>query len=194
MEYCFDNPFETEFDQAQLLHKLVGHRFVYTYDKNQKGEITKKGSWHELIHFEWKRTDGAGLRSFISCQMRELYDKHKIKLEHEFIQTDPTHDREASLCLQKQIRSISERMVCLKMTNHKDRIMKEAMQLFYAVDIPENPRILSLTVNPRKRCLEELIDNTFSELQSLLTSNKVELLESLLTTKRGELLEKLNNM
>lgn len=179
MEYCFDNEFETVFDQAQLLYKLVGHRFIYTFDRSSKGELTKKGNWYELVHREWKRTDGAALRLFISHQMRELYEEERIQLEYEFTQIDPLADHEASLLLANKIQSISKRMIGLQMAHHKSRIMKEAMNLFHASNVPDNPRILCLTADSKKRGFEELIENTFSELESLLTSKRIELLEKL---------------
>ena len=179
MEYCFDNEFESVFDQAQLLYKLVGHRFVYVHDRSKKGALTKKGSWYELVHHEWKQTDGGGLRLFISQQMYELYNEQRTQFERELTEIDPVAEREASLRIEKKIKNISDRMHGLHMTHHKSRIMKEAMKLFYSVDVPDNPRILCLTVNPKKRALEELIESTFDELQSLLTSKRIELLEKL---------------
>ena len=179
MEYCFDREFETVFDQAQLLHKLVGHRFVYVHNRGPKKELTQKGCWYELKHREWKQTNGEGLRLFISQQMYELYNEQRIQFKREFTEIDPVVELEASLRVEKKIKSISDRMHGLQMSHHKSRIMKEAMNLFHAVDVPDNPRILSLTVNPKKRAMEELIENTFSELQSLLTSKRIELLEKL---------------
>ena len=176
MEYCFDNEFESVSDQAQLLYKLVGHRFVYVHDRSKKGALTKKGSWYELVHREWKQTNGEGLCLFISQQMYELYNEQRIQFEREFTEIDPVAERDASsyLRVEKKIKSISDRMRGLHMTHHKSQIMKEAMKLFYAVDVPDNPRILCLTVNPKKRALEELIESTFDELQSLLTSKRIE--------------------
>ena len=115
---------QTEFDKAQVLHKMFSDKYVCS-------SITNK-TWHTFKNHRWETDKGMTLRLAISKDMYNLYSKKRIDTEAEWQHYEPNDERVEHL--KKKHKAISEIMVNLKKTNDKNNVMREAMELFYDKD------------------------------------------------------------
>ena len=127
----------TEFDKAQVLHKMFSDKYVCS-------SITNK-TWHTFKNHRWETDKGMTLRLAISKDMYNLYAKKREEVEAEHQQYDPNDERVAHL--KTKLRAISEIMVDLKKTNDKNNVMREAMEIFY-----DNDFVKSMDTNKYLLC------------------------------------------
>jgi len=118
----------TEFDKAQVLHKMFSDKYVCS-------SITNK-TWHTFKNHRWETDKGMTLRLAISKDMYNLYAKKHDDITAEYQQYDPNDERVEHL--KKKSKAISEIMVDLKRTNDKNNVMREAMEIFYDKDFVKN--------------------------------------------------------
>ena len=119
---------QTEFDKAQVLHKMFSDKYVCS-------SITNK-SWYVFKNHKWEPDKGLSLRLAISKDMHALYLKKRTDTEAEYQQYDPNDERVESL--KKKCKAITEIMINLKKTNDKNNVMREAMEIFYDKDFTKN--------------------------------------------------------
>jgi P4 family phage/plasmid primase-like protien len=115
---------QTEFDKAQVLHKMFSDRYVCS-------SLTNK-TWHTFKNHRWETDKGMTLRLAISKDMYNLYNKKKMDTESEY-QHYEANDEKLEY-LKKKVKAIAEIMINLKKTNDKNNVMREAMELFYDKD------------------------------------------------------------
>jgi|694.fasta_scaffold55126_2 P4 family phage/plasmid primase-like protien len=118
----------TEFDKAQVLHKMFSDKYVCS-------SITNK-TWHTFKNHRWETDKGMTLRLAISKDMYNLYAKKASDIEAEYQQYDPNDERVEHL--KKKSKAVSEIMIDLKKTNDKNNVMREAMEIFYDKDFVKN--------------------------------------------------------
>jgi P4 family phage/plasmid primase-like protien len=118
----------TEFDKAQVLHKMFSDKYVCS-------SITNK-TWHTFKNHRWETDKGMTLRLAISKDMYNLYAKKASDIEAEYQQYDPNDERVDHL--KKKLKAVSELMIDLKKTNDKNNVMREAMEIFYDKDFVKN--------------------------------------------------------
>lgn len=118
----------TEFDKAQVLHKMFSDKYVCS-------SITNK-TWHTFKNHRWESDKGMTLRLAISKDMYNLYAKKASDIEAEYQQYDPNDERVEHL--KKKTKAVSEIMIDLKKTNDKNNVMREAMEIFYDKDFVKN--------------------------------------------------------
>ena len=118
----------TEFDKAQVLHKMFSDKYVCS-------SITNK-TWHTFKNHRWESDKGMTLRLAISKDMYNLYAKKACDIEAEYQQYDPNDERVEYL--KKKSKAVSEIMIDLKKTNDKNNVMREAMEIFYDKDFVKN--------------------------------------------------------
>ena len=118
----------TEFDKAQVLHKMFSDKYVCS-------SITNK-TWYVFKNHRWETDKGMTLRLAISKDMYNLYAKKSAEYEAEYQQYDPNDERVEHL--KKKTRAIGELMIDLKKTNDKNNVMREAMEIFYDKDFVKN--------------------------------------------------------
>jgi P4 family phage/plasmid primase-like protien len=118
----------TEFDKAQVLHKMFSDKYVCS-------SITNK-TWHVFKNHRWETDKGMTLRLAISKDMYNLYAKKEADIYAEYQQYDPNDERVEHL--KKKAKAIGELMVDLKKTNDKNNVMREAMEIFYDKDFVKN--------------------------------------------------------
>ena len=118
----------TEFDKAQVLHKMFSDKYVCS-------SITNK-TWHVFKNHRWETDKGMTLRLSISKDMYNLYAKKEADIYAEYQQYDPNDERVEHL--KKKAKAIGELMVDLKKTNDKNNVMREAMEIFYDKDFVKN--------------------------------------------------------
>ena len=118
----------TEFDKAQVLHKMFSDKYVCS-------SITNK-TWHTFKNHRWETDKGMTLRLAISKDMYNLYAKKASDIEAEYQQYDPNDERVEHL--KKKSKAVSELMIDLKKTNDKNNVMREAMEIFYDKDFVKN--------------------------------------------------------
>ena len=118
----------TEFDKAQVLHKMFSDKYVCS-------SITNK-TWHTFKNHRWETDKGMTLRLAISKDMYNLYAKKASDIDAEYQQYDPNDERVEHL--KKKQKAISELMIDLKKTNDKNNVMREAMEIFYDKDFVKN--------------------------------------------------------
>ena len=119
---------QTEFDKAQVLHKMFSDKYVCS-------SITNK-TWHTFKNHRWETDKGMTLRLAISKDMYNLYTKKRDDTNAEYQQYDSNDERVEHL--KKKVKAISEIMINLKKTNDKNNVMREAMELFYDKDFIKN--------------------------------------------------------
>ena len=118
----------TEFDKAQVLHKMFSDKYVCS-------SITNK-TWHVFKNHRWETDKGMTLRLAISKDMYNLYAKKRDDIDSEYQQYDPNDERVEHL--KKKAKAIGELMMDLKKTNDKNNVMREAMEIFYDKDFVKN--------------------------------------------------------
>ena len=118
----------TEFDKAQVLHKMFSDKYVCS-------SITNK-TWHTFKNHRWETDKGMTLRLAISKDMYNLYAKKLDSVQSEIQQYDPNDERAEHL--KKKSKAISEIKEDLKRTNDKNNVMREAMEIFYDKDFVKN--------------------------------------------------------
>ena len=119
---------KTEFDKAQVLHKMFSDKYVCS-------SITNK-TWHTFKNHRWETDKGMTLRLAISKDMYNLYAKKNEIISEEMQQYDSNDERLEHL--KKKSKAISEIMIDLKRTNDKNNVMREAMEIFYDKDFVKN--------------------------------------------------------
>jgi P4 family phage/plasmid primase-like protien len=119
---------QTEFDKAQVLHKMFSDKYVCS-------SITNK-TWYVFKNHRWEPDKGLTLRLAISKDMHTLYLKKRSEIEAEHQQCDPNDERVEAL--KKKCKAITEIMTNLKKTNDKNNVMREAMEIFYDKDFTKN--------------------------------------------------------
>jgi len=116
---------QTEFDLAQVLHRMFKDRYVcISYDK--------KGTWFIFKEHRWQPDNGVSLRLAISKDMYNLFGNKRERYNAEYLHY--SEDDERREYLTKKCGTISKLMTNLKRTNDKNNIMREAMELFYDKD------------------------------------------------------------
>jgi P4 family phage/plasmid primase-like protien len=119
---------QTEFDKAQVLHKMFSDKYVCSSIKDK--------TWHTFKNHRWETDKGMTLRLAISKDMFNLYTKKRVDTEAEYQHYDSNDERLEHL--KKKVKAISEILINLKKTNDKNNVMREAMELFYDKDFVKN--------------------------------------------------------
>jgi P4 family phage/plasmid primase-like protien len=119
---------QTEFDKAQVLHKMFSDKYVCSSISNK--------TWHTFKNHRWETDKGMTLRLAISKDMFNLYTKKRVDTEAEYHNYDSNDERLEHL--KKKVKAISEILINLKKTNDKNNVMREAMELFYDKDFVKN--------------------------------------------------------
>jgi P4 family phage/plasmid primase-like protien len=119
---------QTEFDKAQVLHKMFSDKYVCSSIRDK--------TWHTFKNHRWETDKGMTLRLAISKDMYNLYTKKRVDTEAEYQHYDSNDERLEHL--KKKVKAISEIMINLKKTNDKNNVMREAMELFYDKDFVKN--------------------------------------------------------
>jgi len=123
-EYFLEKAYETatEYDLAMVLKQLYKDRFVcVSYDK--------KGCWYQFRNHRWVTDKGLSLRSKISEELYVMLASKVEGLQKEMFEYG--EDDERKTFLQKRIKIIIDLSLKLKRTTDKDKIMREAAEIFY---------------------------------------------------------------
>ena len=112
-------------DIAKVLYQLFKHNFVCV---SIKGNL-----WYEFLNNRWKEVDsGTTLRKAISEQLRDLYNEKTSRAMNSLIINSEVQENTQAEEMAKRrsirILNITQR---LSDSNGKDKIMKEAKELFY---------------------------------------------------------------
>lgn len=115
----------TEWDFAQVLYQMCKDEFVCVSIKNN--------IWYEYINHRWYEIDsGNTLRLIISKRMHDMYMKKTTDAVNALQQMDQSDDNYE--VFRKRSNKLSDLCTCLKKTNWKNNIMREAKELFYDKD------------------------------------------------------------
>jgi len=113
-------------DIAKVLYELFKHNYVCV---SIKGNI-----WYQYVNNRWQEVDsGTTLRKAISEQLRDLYNQKTFTAMNSMIVNgEPNENQNAEEDPAKR-RSIRILNICTRLSdsNGKDKIMKEARELFY---------------------------------------------------------------
>jgi P4 family phage/plasmid primase-like protien len=113
-------------DIAKVLYELFKHNYVCV---SVKGNI-----WYQYVNNRWKEVDsGTTLRKAISEQLRDLYSQKTFTAMTSMIvngEQDENHSSEDDPTKRRTIRILN---ICTRLSdsNGKDKIMKEAKELFH---------------------------------------------------------------
>jgi P4 family phage/plasmid primase-like protien len=119
----------TEYDLAMVLKQMYKDKYVcVSYDK--------KGIWFQFKNHKWVTDKGLSLRSKISEDLYTLFQKKADKLARELEEYSDDDNRKA--LLQKKIKIIGEISIRLKKTTDKDKILREAAEIFYDGEFIKN--------------------------------------------------------
>jgi P4 family phage/plasmid primase-like protien len=112
----------TAFDLAAVLYSMKKDRYVCTAIKNK--------IWYEYINHRWHEIDsGNTLRMSISKEMHKIFATIQDEKYDEFLRTDPSDPVRAKIM--ESLKVLSGITTCLKQTQPKENIMKEAREHFY---------------------------------------------------------------
>jgi len=113
-------------DIAKVLYELYKHNYVCV---SIKGNV-----WYEYINNRWQEVDsGTTLRRAISEQVRDLYNQKTFgAMNTMIVNGDPQQQQQSEEDPAKR-RSIRILNICTRLSdsNGKDKIMKEAKEMFY---------------------------------------------------------------
>ena len=124
IDYYLEKTYEsgTEYDLAMVLKQMYKDRYVcVSYDK--------KGIWYQFKQHRWVSDKGLSLRSKISEELYILFQQKADKLSREV--QEYAEDDTRRVFLQKKLKIICEVSVKLKKTTDKDKILREAAEIFY---------------------------------------------------------------
>jgi len=113
-------------DIAKVLYELFKHNYVCV---SIKGNI-----WYQYVNNRWQEVDsGTTLRKAISEQLRDLYNQKTFSAMNTMIVNGDPHEAQNSEEDPAKRRSIRILNICTRLSdsNGKDKIMKEARELFY---------------------------------------------------------------
>lgn len=115
-------------DIARVLYSMFKDRYICT---NVKG-----GDWYEFVNNRWRKIDsGTTLRKAISSELKYEYSKKYELLHKERLNNGEQKEKNDENDFNKKrtviINNINKR---LSNSNDKDRIMKEAKELFYDIE------------------------------------------------------------
>ena len=127
----------TEWDFANVLYQMCKDEFICVSIKNN--------IWYEYHGNRWYEIDsGNTLRLIISKRMHDIYMKKVTDAMNELQKMDQTEDNYE--ILRKRSNKLADVCVLLKKTNWKNKIMREAKELFYDKDLlnklDQNPYLL----------------------------------------------------
>jgi P4 family phage/plasmid primase-like protien len=119
----------TEYDLAMVLKQMYKDKYVcVSYDK--------KGIWFQFKNHKWVTDKGLSLRSKISEELYTLFQKKADKLARELEEYSDDDNRKAFI--QKKLKVIGEISIKLKKTTDKDKILREAAEIFYDGEFIKN--------------------------------------------------------
>jgi len=124
IDYYLEKTYESgaEYDLAMVLKQMYKDRYVcVSYDK--------KGIWYQFKQHRWVSDRGLSLRSKISEELYILFQQKTDQLSREL--QEYAEDDTRRVFLQKKLKIIGEVSVKLKKTTDKDKILREAAEIFY---------------------------------------------------------------
>ena len=119
---------QTEFDLAQVLKQMFKDKYVCT--------SVKSGTWYIFKNHRWVPDKGLTLRLAISKDMHTLYANKVEDMQKEMNHYPDDDDRSAYI--QKKVANLAGLCLKLKQTNDKNKIMREAEELFYDNEFSQN--------------------------------------------------------
>jgi len=130
-------------DIARVLYELFKHNYVCV---SIKGNV-----WYQYVNNRWEEVDsGTTLRKAISEQLRDLYNQKTFSAMNMMINNGDNQDtnNEEDPCKRRSIRILN---ICTRLSdsNGKDKIMKEAKELFY-----DGTFLQKLDTNPYLLCFK----------------------------------------
>jgi len=135
----------TNYDVSKVLYEM--------YKDQYKFASTRPSTWYEFREHRWYQIeDGIALRKKISTELLQEYGQmiSNYSIESTNINSDPSIEenlkaKQVSL-IEKKTNQLIEVMKSLKSTTYKEKIMKEARDLFYDEDflkkMDENPKLI----------------------------------------------------
>lgn len=142
IDYYIENTLFTagDWDYANVLHSMYKDKFVCTSLKNG----TK---WYIFKKHRWETDDGMTLRRYISTKLFQLYSDKQSQLLQDAQNYDSTDEIHGNI--QRKIKQLANILIKFKDSTNKNRIMREASELFY-----DNEFMKSLDSNPYLLCFE----------------------------------------
>jgi P4 family phage/plasmid primase-like protien len=138
----FDQTSCGDTDIARVLYALYKDRYVCPG--------IKAGEWYEFINNRWRKVDsGTTLRRAISDQLRDLYNNKISGSMNGLITNGEPKEKDDGELFKKRSQIIIGINKRLSDSNGKDRIMKEAKELFYDADF-----LNKLDTNPYLLCFK----------------------------------------
>lgn len=127
-----------DWDFAQVLYQMYKDKYVCTSIEHKK--------WYVFSNHRWIEDKGISLRANISISMFDLYSDRHVESMTRAQQCD---DDELRGKIMKKCDLLSKICRDLKSVKSKDRIMREAMEIFFDGDLEEkmdtNPYLLGFT-------------------------------------------------
>jgi P4 family phage/plasmid primase-like protien len=131
-------------DIAKVLYELFKHNYVCV---SIRGNI-----WYQYINNRWQEVDsGTTLRKAISEQLRDLYNQKTFTAMNSMIVNGEPHENQNTEEDPAKRRSIRILNICTRLSDSggKDKIMKEARELFY-----DGTFLMKMDTNPYLLCFK----------------------------------------
>lgn len=146
IDYYIDNTmFEAgDWDYATVLYYMYKDKFICTNLKNS--------TWYVFKKHRWEKDDGMSLRKNISTKLFQLYSDKQSQLLQDAQNYEPTDEKHGNI--QRKIKQLANICIKFKDSGHKNKIMREASELFY-----DGEFIKLMDSNPYLLCFENGVYN-----------------------------------
>lgn len=129
-----------DWDYATILHYMYKDKFICVNLKNGS-------TWYMFKNHRWEKDDGLTLRKYISTRLYQLYSDKQSQMLQEVQNFDPSDETHGNI--QRKIKQLANICSKFKDSGHKNKIMREASELFFDSDFIKN-----MDSNPYLLCFE----------------------------------------
>lgn len=129
-----------DWDYATILHYMYKDKFICVNLKNGS-------TWYMFKNHRWEKDDGLTLRKYISTRLFQLYSDKQSQMLQEVQNFEPSDETHGNI--QRKIKQLANICIKFKDSGHKNKIMREASELFFDSDFIKN-----MDSNPYLLCFE----------------------------------------
>ena len=129
-----------DWDYANVLYYMFKDKFVCVSLKN--GSV-----WYIFKKHRWEKDDGQTLRKYISTKLFKLYSEKQNQMLQEVQNYDPSDEEHGKI--QRKIKQLANICIKFKNSSDKNKIMREASELFFDADFIKN-----MDSNPYLLCFD----------------------------------------
>jgi len=127
IDYFIDKSIDsqTEHDVALVIHQMYKDNYVCVH-------YDKKNGWYIFRSHKWELDKGTSIRSKMSFEIHDLFEKRRDKYLEEYHQCNLKENAMDRVeYLKKRIQNVTKIMNDLKSTSNKNNFLRECAELFF---------------------------------------------------------------